>query len=95
MINTAVYAHWASPFVERNTYSNFQRRNDLLVSMKLSVEQSRKFFDKIVFYGDHTGIAQVCGTVKFDEVYDDLEQLTKKTFRVIFGVFHVQLRVGR
>jgi len=78
MINTAVYAHWASPFVERNTYSNFQRRNDLLVSMKLSVEQSRKFFDKIVFYGDHEAIAQVCGTIQFDEVYDELEQLNEK-----------------
>ena len=77
-IKTAVYAYWAKPFAEKNIYSNFERRNDLLVSLKLSVEQSRKFFNKIIFYGDHEAIAQICNVVKFDEVYDDIEQLNTK-----------------
>ena len=63
---------------EKNTYSNFQRKNDLLVSMKLSVEQSRKFFDKIIFYGDHEAISQICKVIQFDEIYDDLEELNQK-----------------
>ena len=77
-IKTAVYAYWAKPFLEKNTYSNFQRKNDLLVSMKLSVEQSRKFFDKIIFYGDHEAISQICKAIQFDEIYDDLEELNQK-----------------
>ena len=77
-IKTAVYAYWAKPFVEKNVYSNFQRKNDLLVSMKLSVEQSRKFFDKIVFYGDHEAISQICKVIQFDEIHDDLEELNQK-----------------
>ena len=78
MINTAVYAYWAKPFVEKNNYSNFERKSDSLVSLKLSVEQARKFFDKIVFYGDHEAISQICKIVKFDEVYDDVEKLNEK-----------------
>ena len=74
MIKTAVYAYWAKAFLEKESYSNFERKNDLLVSLKLSVEQSRKFFDKIIFYGDHEAIAQICNVVKFDEVYDDVEE---------------------
>ena len=77
-IKTAVYAYWAKPFTEKNVYSNFERKNDLLVSLKLSVEQSRKFFDKIIFYGDHEAIAQICNVIKFDEVYDDIESLNEK-----------------
>lgn len=77
MIKKAVYAYWANPFVEKNSYSNFQRRNDLLVSLKLSVFQARKFFDKVVFYGDHEAISQVCGVVDFDKVHDDLEVLNE------------------
>ena len=46
--------------------------------MKLSVEQSRKFFDKIIFYGDHEAISQICNIIEFDEVYDDIEQLNTK-----------------
>ena len=34
MIKTAVYAYWAKPFKEKNVYSNFERTNDLLVSLK-------------------------------------------------------------
>jgi hypothetical protein len=78
MIKTAVYAYWAKPFVQNNVFSNFERKNDLLVSLKLSVEQSRKFFDKIVFYGDHEAISQVCNIIQFDEVYDDVEILNEK-----------------
>ena len=78
MINTAVYSYWAKPFADSDVYSNFERRNDLLVSLRLSVEQSRKFFDKIVFYGDHEAIAQICNVVKFDEVYDEVEELNEK-----------------
>ena len=78
MIKTAVYAYWAKPFVENNSYSNFERKQDLLVSLNLSVNQARKFFDKIVFYGDHEAISQVCNSVEFDEVYDDVEQLNEK-----------------
>ena len=77
-IKTAVYAYWAKPFADENVYSNFERKNDLLVSLKLSVEQSRKFFDKIVFYGDHEAISQVCNIIEFDEIYDDVEQLNEK-----------------
>ena len=77
MIKKAVYAYWAKPFVEKDSYSNFQRRNDLRVSLKLSVFQARKFFDKVVFYGDHEAISQVCGVVDFDEVYEDLEVLNE------------------
>ena len=75
MIKTAVYAYWAKPFLENNSYSNFERKQDLLVSLNLSVNQARKFFDKIVFYGDHEAISQVCNSVDFDEVHDDVEQL--------------------
>ena len=78
MIKTAVYAYWAKPFLENNSYSNFERKQDLLVSLNLSVNQARKFFDKIVFYGDHEAISQVCNSVEFDEVYDDVEQLNQK-----------------
>lgn len=78
MIKTAVYAYWAKPFVEKDSYSNFERKNDLLVSLRLSVEQARKFFDKIVFYGDHEAISQVCSVIKFDEVHDDIEELNTK-----------------
>jgi hypothetical protein len=78
MINTAVYSYWAKPFVDKDVYSNFERRNDLLVSLRLSVEQSRKFFDKIVFYGDHEALAQICNIIRFDEVYDDVEELNEK-----------------
>ena len=78
MIKTAVYAYWAKPFVQDNIFSNFERKNDLLVSLKLSVEQSRKFFDKIVFYGDHEAISQVCNIIQFDDVYDDVEVLNEK-----------------
>ena len=46
--------------------------------MKLSVEQSRKFFDKIIFYGDHEAISQICKVIQFDEIYDDLEELNQK-----------------
>jgi hypothetical protein len=74
-IKTAVYAYWAKPFAEKNVYSNFQRKSDFIVSLKLSVEQSRKFFDKIIFFGDHEGINQVCNLIEFDEVYDDVEIL--------------------
>lgn len=83
-IKTAVYAYWAKPFVEKNSYSNFERKNDLLVSLRLSVEQARKFFDKIVFYGDHEAIAQICNIVKFDEVYDDVEELNEKNIPSYF-----------
>ena len=48
------------------------------MSLKLSVEQSRKFFDKIIFYGDHEAISQICNIIEFDEVYDDIEQLNTK-----------------
>jgi len=78
MIKTAVYAYWAKPFLGKDFYSNFQRKNDLLVSLKLSVSQSRKFFDKLVFYGDHEAIAQVCDVVEFDKIHDDVEQLNEK-----------------
>jgi len=78
MIKTAVYTYWAKPFVEKSVYSNFQRKNDLLVSLKLSVEQSRKFFDKIIFYGDHEAISQICNVIEFDEIYDDIEILNEK-----------------
>ena len=78
MIKTAVYAYWAKPFLERDSYSNFQRKNDLRVSMKLAVEQARKWFDKVVFYGDHEAISQVCGVVDFDDIRDDVEQLNEK-----------------
>ena len=78
MIKTAVYSYWAKPFAKKDIYSNFERRNDLLVSLRLSVEQSRKFFDKIVFYGDHEALAQICNIIKFDEVYDDVEELNEK-----------------
>jgi hypothetical protein len=78
MIKTAVYAYWAKPFLERDSYSNFQRKNDLRVSMKLAVEQARKWFDKVVFYGDHEAISQICGVVDFDDVRDDVEQLNEK-----------------
>ncbi|RPG63788.1 MAG: glycosyltransferase family 2 protein [Flavobacteriaceae bacterium TMED42] len=84
MIKTAVYAYWAKPFLEKESYSNFERKNDLLVSLRLSVEQSRKFFDKIVFYGDHEAIAQICNVVKFDEVYDDVEELNEKNIPSYF-----------
>lgn len=84
MIKTAVYAYWAKPFLEKDTYSNFERKNDLLVSLRLSVEQARKFFDKIVFYGDHEAIAQICNIVKFDEVYDDVEELNEKNIPSYF-----------
>jgi hypothetical protein len=78
MIKTAVYAYWAKPFLERDSYSNFQRRNDLRVSLQLSVLQARKWFDKIVFYGDHEAISQICGIIDFDDVRDDVEQLNDK-----------------
>ena len=84
MIKTAVYAYWAKPFLEKDSYSNFERKNDLLVSLRLSVEQARKFFDKIVFYGDHEAIAQICNIVKFDEVYDDVEELNEKNIPSYF-----------
>ena len=84
MIKTAVYAYWAKPFLEKDSYSNFERKNDLLVSLRLSVEQSRKYFDKIVFYGDHEAIAQICNIVKFDEVYDDVEELNEKNIPSYF-----------
>ena len=84
MIKTAVYAYWAKPFTEKNNYSNFQRKNDLLVSLKLSVEQSRKFFDKIIFFGDHEAISQVCSLVDFDEIYDDIEILNEKNIPSYF-----------
>ncbi len=84
MIKTAVYAYWAKPFVENNVYSNYERKNDLLVSLKLSVEQSRKFFDKIVFYGDHEAISQICKIIEFDEIHDDLEQLNEKNIPSYF-----------
>jgi len=84
MINTAVYAYWAKPFVTENSYSNFERKHDLIVSLNLSVNQSRKFFDKIVFYGDHEAISQVCNTVQFDEIYDDVEQLNDKNIPSYF-----------
>jgi hypothetical protein len=77
MIKTCVYSYWAKPFLEKNTYSNFERKNDLIISLKLSVEQSRKYFDKIVFYGDHEAISQVCEFIKFDKVYDDIEILNE------------------
>ena len=64
--------------MQNNVFSNFERRGDLLVSLKLSVEQSRKFFDKIVFYGDHEAISQVCNLIQFDEVFDDVEILNEK-----------------
>jgi hypothetical protein len=82
-IKSAVYAYWAKPFVDKN-YSNFERKNDLLVSLKLSVEQSRKFFDKIVFYGDHEAISQVCNVIEFDEIHDDVEQLNEKNIPSYF-----------
>jgi hypothetical protein len=84
MIKTAVYAYWAKPFLEKDSYSNFQRKNDLRVSMKLAVEQARKYFDKIVFYGDHEAISQICGVVKFDDVRDDIEQLNEKNIPSYF-----------
>ena len=77
MIKTCVYSYWAKPFLEKNTYSNFERKNDLIISLKLSVEQSRKYFDKIVFYGDHEAISQVCKFIEFDKVYDDIEILNE------------------
>jgi hypothetical protein len=83
-IKTAVYAYWAKPFLEKNIYSNFQRKNDLLVSLKLSVEQSRKFFDKIVFFGDREAITQICKIIEFDEIYDDLEELNEKNIPSYF-----------
>lgn len=83
-IKTAVYAYWAKPFVEKNVYSNFQRKNDLLVSLKLSVEQSRKFFDKIIFYGDREAITQICKIIEFDEIHDDLEELNEKNIPSYF-----------
>ena len=46
MIKTAVYAYWAKPFLENNSYSNFERKQDLLVSLNLSVNQARKFSTK-------------------------------------------------
>ena len=58
MIKITVYAYWANPFLENNSYSNFERKQDLLVSLNLSVNQARKFFDKIIFYGDHEAISQ-------------------------------------
>ena len=45
MIKTLVY-YWAKPFLENNSYSNFERKQDLLVSLNLSVNQARKFFIK-------------------------------------------------
>jgi len=84
MIKTAVYSYWAKPFVTKNCYSNFHRKNDLLVSLKLSVDQSRKFFDKVIFYGDHEAISQVCNIIRFDEVYDDVEELNEKQFPSYF-----------
>jgi len=84
MIKTAVYSYWAKPFVSKSSYSNFQRRNDLLVSLKLSVEQTRKFFEKVIFYGDHEAISQVCNIIEFDEVYDDIEELNEKKFPSYF-----------
>tara|TARA_A100001037_G_scaffold244817_1_gene225811 strand:+ start:3792 stop:5453 length:1662 start_codon:yes stop_codon:yes gene_type:complete len=84
MIRTAVYAYWARPFLEKDSYSNFQRKNDLRVSMKLAVEQSKKYFDKIVFYGDHEAISQICGVVEFDDVRDDIEQLNEKNIPSYF-----------
>lgn len=87
MIKTAVYAYWAKPFVERDSYSNFQRRNDLLVSLKLSVLQARKWFDKVVFYGDHEAIGQTCGVIDFDEVHDDLEKLNENEVPFYFWSF--------
>ena len=86
MIKTAVYAYWAKPFLENNSYSNFERKQDLLVSLNLSVNQARKFFDKIVFYGDHEAISQVCNSVNFDEVHDDVEQLNQKNIPNYFYV---------
>lgn len=77
MIKTCVYSYWAKPFLEKNSYSNFERKNDLLISLKLSVEQSRKFFDNILFFGDHEAISQVCNYIEFDKVYDDLEILNE------------------
>ena len=77
MIKTCVYSYWAKPFLEKNTYSNFERKNDLLISLKLSVEQSRKYFDKVVFFGDHEAISQVCNYIEFDKVYDDIEILNE------------------
>jgi hypothetical protein len=77
MIKTCVYSYWAKPFLEKNTYSNFERKNDLLISLKLSVEQSKKFFDKILFFGDHEAISQVCNYIEFDKVFDDLEILNE------------------
>lgn len=75
MIKTIVYAYWAKPFTEKNLYSNFSRKSDFLTSLKLSVSQARKWFDEIIFYGDHEAISQVCNVVSFDKVYDDLERL--------------------
>lgn len=77
MIKTCVYSYWAKPFLEKNTYSNFERKNDLLISLKLSVEQSKKFFDNILFFGDHEAISQVCNYIEFDKVFDDLEILNE------------------
>ena len=84
MIKTAVYAYWAKPFLENNSYSNFERKNDLLVSLNLSVNQARKFFDKIVFYGDHEAISQVCNICQFDEVTMMSKQLNEKNIPSYF-----------
>ena len=84
MIETRVYSYWAKPFLTRSSYSNFHRKNDLIVSMLLSIEQSRKFFKKIIFYGDHEAISQICNICKFDKVYDDIEILNEKNIHRIF-----------
>ena len=83
-IKIAVFAYWAKPYIEKSTYSNFHRKNDLLVSLKLSVQQCRKYFDKILFYGDREAIMQVCEIIEFDEIYDDLEQLNEKNIPSYF-----------
>ena len=48
-IKTAVYTYWAKPFVEKNVYSNFQRKNDLLVSLKLVLSNQESFLTKLYF----------------------------------------------
>ena len=52
--------------------------------MLLSIEQSRKFFKKIIFYGDHEAISQICNICKFDKVYDDIEILNEKKYPSYF-----------
>ena len=48
------------------------------------LNKHESFFEKVIFYGDHEAISQVCNIIEFDEVYDDIEELNEKKFPSYF-----------